>query len=107
MYLLIIAIAEAAIIGCLLWARSRERKAIRKVIIDLYQHRIDTDKSVRKQRDYIIQLRSGVRQIAAKYEQLSAHSLIRCGRCGRMVSHGTVHNTGTYYLCPKCREVTK
>lgn len=107
MIFLIIAIAEAAIIGCLLWGRSKYRKSIRKVINDLYQHRIDTDKGIRKQREYIIQLRNGVRQIAAKYEQLSAHSLIRCGRCGRMTSHKAAHNTGTYYLCPKCQEVTK
>ena len=101
-YLIIIIIAEAALIGCLLRGRHISRKAIRKLIMDMHEHRIDLSNRIAKQREYIIQLRDGVRQIAAKYEQLSAHSLIRCARCGRMTSHKTVHNTGNYYVCENC-----
>lgn len=49
-----------------------------------------------------IALRRSLKNLGKEYEKIKAHSMARCGRCGRLYTWKQVADLGNYYVCEKC-----
>lgn len=49
-----------------------------------------------------IALRRSLKNLGKGYEKIKAHSMARCGKCGRLYTWKQVANLGNYYVCEKC-----
>ena len=49
-----------------------------------------------------IALRNSLKNIGKQYEKIRAHSMARCGKCGRLNTWEKVADHGDYYVCENC-----
>lgn len=49
-----------------------------------------------------IALRRSLKNLGTAYEKIKAHSVARCGKCGRIYTWKQVADLGNYYVCEKC-----
>lgn len=49
-----------------------------------------------------IALRRSLKNLGKGYEKIKAHSMARCGKCGRLYTWKQVADLGNYYVCEKC-----
>lgn len=49
-----------------------------------------------------IALRRSLKNIGKQYEKIKAHSMARCGKCGRLYTWKQVADLGNYYICENC-----
>ena len=49
-----------------------------------------------------IYLRRSLKNLGKEYEKIKAHSMARCGKCGRLYTWKHVADHGNYYVCENC-----
>jgi predicted RNA-binding Zn-ribbon protein involved in translation (DUF1610 family) len=49
-----------------------------------------------------IALRRSLKNLGTAYEKIKAHSVARCGKCGRLYTWKQVADLGNYYVCENC-----
>ena len=49
-----------------------------------------------------IALRRSLENLGKEYEKIKAHSMARCGKCGRLYTWKHVADHGNYYVCENC-----
>ena len=49
-----------------------------------------------------IALRKALKNLGTAYEKIKAHSVARCGKCGRLYTWRLVADLGYYYVCENC-----
>lgn len=49
-----------------------------------------------------IALRRSLKNLGKAYEKIKAHSMARCGKCGRLCTWKQATDLGNYYVCEKC-----
>ena len=49
-----------------------------------------------------IALRRSLKNLGTAYEKIKAHSMPRCGKCGRLYTWKQVSDLGNYYVCENC-----
>jgi len=49
-----------------------------------------------------IALRKAIKNLGKEYEKIKAHSMARCGKCGRLNTWEKVADHGDYYVCENC-----
>jgi len=49
-----------------------------------------------------IALRRSLKNLGKEYEKIKAHSIARCGKCGRLYTWKQVADHGNYYVCENC-----
>jgi formylmethanofuran dehydrogenase subunit E len=49
-----------------------------------------------------IALRRSLKNVGKEYEKIKAHSVARCGKCGRLYTWKQVADLGNYYVCKNC-----
>ena len=67
-------------------------------------HRWSTrlNKTIAESRKTQEHLRKALKKLGKEFEQIRAHSVVRCAKCGRIYNWKQVRDLGNYYVCENC-----